>query len=108
MPHEMLYEHQRNYFNYYNDNSFHGGGPSLNVTSVRWQSGHGGFRPLGLSNGFVAKAQYEIAKHRYCLGGDCDLGGKIGEKLGGIGAGGGIRGNVGGRLRGRCATGLCN
>ena len=69
MPHEMMYEHQRNYYNYYNDNSFYGGGPSLNVTSVRWQNGHGGYRPLPFSNHYLSKLQYGLAKRAYGLGG---------------------------------------
>lgn len=92
MPHEMMYEHQRNYFNYYNDGSFKGGGPSLNVTSVRWQNGHGSYRPLPLSNYYLSKLQYGIASRAYCLGGDC-----------GLGAGGGVKG----RLKSRCASGHC-
>ena len=98
MPHEMLYEHQRNYFNYYNDGSFRGGGPSLNVTSVRWQNGHSSFGPLPLSNYYLSKLQYGIASRAYGLGGG-----------GGIGAGGGLgNGGLKGRLKSRCASGRCN
>ena len=46
MPHEMMYVHSRNYYNYYNDSSFYGGGGSLNKTSVRWQNGASGVAPL--------------------------------------------------------------
>ena len=100
MPHEMTYEHERNYYNYYNDNSFKGGGPSLNVTSVRWQNGHGSYRPLPFSNYYLSKLQYGVAQHAYGLGGG-----------GGLGLGGGL--NLGGgglrsRLKGRCASGNCN
>ncbi len=101
MPHEMMYEHQRSYYNYYNDNSFKGGGPSLNVTSVRWQNGHGGYRPLPLSNYYLSKLQYGLASRAYCMGGDCGLG------LGGSGLGAG-GGGLKGRLKGRCASGHCN
>jgi hypothetical protein len=93
MPHEMLYEHQRNYYNYYNDNSFYGGGGSLNVTSVRWQNGSGGFRPLPLSNKYFSRLHYGVAKRAYCIGGD-----------GGSGGGGGILSG----LKSRCASGNCN
>ena len=110
MPHEMMYEHQRNYYNYYNDGSFKGGGPSLNVTSVRWQNGStGGYRPLPLSNYYLSKLQYGLASRAYCLGGDCGLGIGGGGGLG-IGGGGGFGGGGGlkGRLKGRCASGHCN
>jgi len=90
MPHEMMYEHQRNYYNYYNDNSYYGGGPSLNVTSVRWQNGHGGYRPLPFSNNYLSKLYYGVAKRAYCMGGDC-------------GGGGVISG-----LKARCANGQCD
>lgn len=75
MPHEMMYEHQRNYYNYYNDNSYYGGGPSLNVTSVRWQNGSYGYRPLPMSNKYLSKLHYGLSKRAYCMGGDCGGGG---------------------------------
>lgn len=100
MPHEMMYEHQRSYYNYYNDGSFKGGGPSLNVTSVRWQNGHGDYRPLPLSNYYLSKLQYGLANRAYCMGGDCGLGGGGG----GLNLGGGLAG----RLKGRCASGHCH
>ena len=75
MPHEMLYEHERNYFNYYNDNSFKGGGPSLNVTSVRWQNGDQGYRPALLTNNYIAKLHYGLAKKAYGIGGGGRCGG---------------------------------
>lgn len=106
MPHEMMYEHQRSYYNYYNDGSFKGGGPSLNVTSVRWQNGHGGYRPLPMSNYYLSKLQYGLAKRAYCLGGDCGISGGLGA--GGLGAGGLGGGGLGSRLKGRCASGNCN
>lgn len=56
MPHEMMYTHSRNYYNYYaSPASFysdmcggHGRGPGygLNKTSVRWQSGTNSIAPL--------------------------------------------------------------
>ena len=39
MPHEMMYQHSRNYYNYYNTGGYFGGNNALNKTSVRWQSG---------------------------------------------------------------------
>ena len=90
MPHEMLYTHERNYYNYYNDNSFAGGGGSLNVTSVRWQNGSSGFRPLPFSNLHLSKLQYGLAKKAYCIDGGCQQPGLLSK------------------LRGRCASGNCD
>ena len=105
MPHEMMYEHQRNYFNYYNDNSFRGGGPSLNITSVRWQNGSQGVRPLALSNNYIAKLQYGLAKRAYGLGDD---GGGIGSGLGGCLDGSCLGGGqLRGKLKSKCAGGRC-
>lgn len=92
MPHEMMYTHQRNYYNYYNDNSFYGGGPSLNVTSVRWQNGCSGFRPMPFSNHYLSKLQYGLSKRAYCMDGDC----------------GGSGGGVLGRIKEKCANGDCD
>ena len=83
MPHEMMYQHERNYYNYYNDNSYYGGGKSLNVTSVRWQSGHGGYRPLPGANHWLSKLQYGVASRAYCLGGGCDVLGKLKSRCAG-------------------------
>lgn len=91
MPHEMMYEHQRNYYNYYNDNSYYGGGGSLNVTSVRWQNGSSGVRPLPFSNHYLSRLYYGVAKRAYCI----DGGGQ---------SGGGILGG----LKARCAGGKCD
>jgi len=91
MPHEMLYEHQRNYYNYYNDNSFYGGGRSLNITSVRWQNNHQGFRPLPSANRYLSKLQYSLASRAYCLGGDCNIGG----------------GQLRDKVKSKCAGGAC-
>lgn len=102
MPHEMMYTHNRNYFNYYNDGAYYGGGGSLNKTSVRWQNGCAGIAPLPLSGQFAQKLQYGIAKRAYCIGGNCG-GGGIG---GGLGGGIGSRG-FGDRIRSHCAGGNC-
>ena len=96
MPHEMLYTHERNYYNYYNDNSYYGGDGSLNVTSVRWQSGGNSFRPMPFSNTHFAKLQYELSKRAYGIGG------------GGSGLGGGCNSpGLLSKLKGRCASGNC-
>ena len=60
-----------------------GGGASLNVTSVRWQSGHGGVRPLPGANHFLSKLQYGLASRAYCLGGHCDIRGKLKSRCAG-------------------------
>ncbi|MEM6692173.1 MAG: hypothetical protein AAF664_22280 [Planctomycetota bacterium] len=72
MPHEMMYPHSRNYFNYYNDSSYYGGCGSLNITSVRWQNSCSGLAPLPFSNQRLQKLKYNLAKRAYCIGGDCD------------------------------------
>lgn len=92
MPHEMMYTHSRNYFNYYNDSSYYGGGGSLNITSVRWQNGSSGVGPLPFSNQRLASMKYKLAKRAYGI----DGGGGGGISLGG----GGLRG----RLGGGCST----
>lgn len=102
MPHEMLYEHSRNYYNYYNDNSFQGGGGALNITSVRWQNGHSSFRPLPLSGSYLSNLQYKAAKRVYCIDGDCESGTAVGGKRRGK-----LRSKqVGGRFRARAAGGV--
>lgn len=84
MPHEMMYTHSRNYFNYYNDSSFYGGGGSLNITSVRWQNGSSGVGPLPFSNQRLASLKYKFAKRAYGIDG----------------GGGGLRGQFGGGCHG--------
>ncbi|MFK7766850.1 MAG: hypothetical protein AB8B55_06480 [Mariniblastus sp.] len=100
MPHEMMYQHQRNYFNYYNSSGFMGSNDSLNKTKVRWQSGvnHMGNLPLASPLGNL---NYRIHKRIYCIDGNC--------------GGGGGRVNSGGRVRGRlhggglgCSSGNCD
>ena len=111
MPHEMMYTHSRNYFNYHNDSSYYGGGGSLNITSVRWQNGSSGVGPFPGSNQRLAGLQYKLAKKAYCIGGGCDGGGGglslggggLGLGGGGLSLGGGLRGRIGG-LVGGCAT----
>ena len=69
MPHEMLYTHSRNYFNYYNDSSFYGGGGSLNRTTVRWQNGAAGVSALPLSNFRLQSIRYRLAKRAFSIEG---------------------------------------
>lgn len=74
MPHEMMYQHQRNYYNYSYDNAYYGGGASLNKTSVVWQAGANHYAPLPFTRPNVAKLHYRLANRKYCLGADYGLG----------------------------------
>lgn len=103
MPHEMMYTHSRNYYNYYNDSAFYGGGGSLNKTTVRWQNGSAGVAPLPLSNYRLQQARYALAAKRYCIDGNCG-GGSYG---GGFGGHGGLRSHLGGRRASRVASSGC-
>jgi hypothetical protein len=89
MPHEFMYQHSRNYYNFYGSNSeFYqhpctgkGGGSGLTKTTVRWQSGCNFMAPLGGLASPFAGLSAKLAKHRYskplsgcgCDGG-CDTG----------------------------------
>jgi hypothetical protein len=100
-PHEMMYQHSRNYYNfqngpYYQDDCRNGGGcgpGSINVTKVRWQSGVNHMGPLPFTTHPFAKLHYAFASNYYCAGGNC----------------GGIGGLIGGRAHGGgpCQTGDC-
>lgn len=70
MPHEMLYTHSRNYFNYYGGSNACGsdGGGSLNITSVRWQNGCAGQASLPLTGHRLQGLQYRLAKRAYGIG----------------------------------------
>lgn len=71
MPHEMMYQHSRNYYNYYNNNgNYYGQGNALTKTSVRWQAGCNHMGPLPFRGGMSGLC-YRLASHRYCLGGNC-------------------------------------
>lgn len=100
MPHEMMYTHSRNYFNYYNDSSYYGGDGSLNITSVRWQNGNAGVAPLPFSSQRMQGIKYKLAQKAYCIDGN---GGGIGSGLG-IGNGMPLGGKLRGRVLGGCAT----
>ncbi|MEL7497802.1 MAG: hypothetical protein AAFN77_09345 [Planctomycetota bacterium] len=82
MPHEMMYQHSRNYYNYYNT-GYYGGG-ALNKTSVRWQAGNNHMGPLPFSTG-LSGLSYRFGSRRYCIGGDC---GNSGGRVRRIGNGG--------------------
>lgn len=104
MPHEMMYQHSRNYFNYYNAGGCSGGANALNKTTVRWQSGNNHIGPLPFSTG-LSGLSWAINKRLYCID-------ENGNPCGSNGIGGGIRGHFQGkgqRLRGGfgCANGQC-
>jgi hypothetical protein len=93
MPHEMMYQHSRNYYNYYNSGGYYGGNDSLNKTSVRWQSGSNHMGPLPCMHG-LGGLGYKIHKRKYCLDGECEGKSHCGRIRG-------IRGGVG------CSDGGC-
>ena len=98
MPHEMMYQHQRNYYNYYNTGGYMGGGcDSLNKTTVKWQSGTNHMGPFPFSTK-IDSLNYRMNKKKYCLDGNC----------GGSGRGGRLRGHFhGASIQGGCASGNC-
>lgn len=110
LPHEMMWQHSRNYYNYYgNPGSFYGdpcqgggcgnvGGGALNKTTVVWQSGCNHMGPLPFSMQPFARAHYNLASRYYCLDGNC----------GGAAVGGRLQGHFGHRhVIGDCANGNC-
>ena len=74
MPHEMMYQHSRNYFNYYSSNNC-GATDSVNKTSVRWMSGANHIGQLKRTHG-ISDFGYRIHSRKYglsgCEGGDCE------------------------------------
>ncbi len=94
MPHEMMYQHSRNYYNYYNTGGYRGGNDSLNKTSVRWQSGVNHMANLPFSNP-LGGLSYKFNKRIYSLDSTGGGGGRIGHH------GGGRLHHGGGRVRGR-------
>jgi hypothetical protein len=71
MPHEMMYAHQRNYYNYDYSTAYYGGGASLNKTSVVWQSGANHYAPLPFTKFGLSKLAYKVKASKYCLDGKC-------------------------------------
>jgi hypothetical protein len=73
MPHEMMYQHQRNYFNYYSTNGSSGAPDAVTKTSVRWFSGVNHIGSLKHS-GRLSDLGYRIHARKYGLGsaGSCD------------------------------------
>ncbi len=98
-PHELMYQHRRNYYNYYaGPETFYRdmcagcntGGGGLNKTTVVWQSGANHMGNLPGSMAPFARFHNAYSQHRYCVGGNC---------------GGGVL-NHGHRAAG-CQTGTC-
>ncbi len=108
MPHEMMYAHQRNYYNYYGAPNYYGsrygwnnGGGGLTKTTVVWQNGCNHMGPLP-GNGHLATWQYAWQQYLYCIqngGGNCN------QYLGGSRSGR-LRGHFG--QSGGCAGGECD
>ena len=94
-PHEQLYQHSKNYYNYYgsadqfySDNLRHGrGGDALNKTSVIYKSTGYHFGNFPFSSVCAQRLGYGIAAHKYglrgsnhglmgrgCRGGNCQQG----------------------------------
>jgi hypothetical protein len=107
MPHEHMYEHTRNYYQYYgspsgfySDNCGHAypGGYGLNKTSVVWQNGASHVGPSPFSWTRLHRLCYAAASAHYCLGSGAGCG------YGGLGAHGfSLHGHHGGA----CASGDC-
>ena len=102
MPHEMMWQHKRNYYNYYagadafyrDPCNYQSGGGALNKTTVVWQSGSNHMGPLPASIVPLAKLQYRLASRSYGLNGYS-------------GAGRGCNSCGAGGQSGACATGQC-
>ena len=78
MPHEMMYAHQRNYYNYYGNGSYYNncygcgnGGGGLTKTTVVWQNGCNHLGPLPGSWGRAADWHYKWQQRRYCIESGC-------------------------------------
>ena len=67
MPHEMMYQHSRNYFSYSGADAC-GFPDSVNKTSVRWFSGTNHIGQLKLTHG-LSDHGYRARSRRYGLGG---------------------------------------
>ena len=111
MPHEMMYTHSRNYYNYYaSPSSFYcdmcGGhhnrpGYGFNKTTVRWQSGRNSVAPLPGTLFPFTKLQYLWNRHHHAgpQPGNC-----LHQRIKGYLASGGCLGHG---CKGGCAGGDC-
>lgn len=83
MPHEMMYQHSRNYYNYSSSTGY-GAPDSVTKTSVRWFSGTNHIGQLKIG-GCLSGLCYRMQSHRYGLGGcegdDCGGGAGCGHRL---------------------------
>ena len=104
MPHEMLYTHSRNYYNFHSgpgDFYCHGcngdgGGSGYNKTTVKWQNGNQHIGPLPFSRVPLQQLYYNWNKFRLNAGSGASIGGAgIGGGLGGGCLGGGCLGRFG-------------
>ncbi len=77
MPHEHMYEHRRNYYQYYESpdafyrddcGKAYPGGYGLNKTSVVWQNGASHVGPSPFSWTRINQLHYSAASRHYCLG----------------------------------------
>ena len=75
MPHEMMYQHSRNYYNYY-DGGYKGGGQGLVKTSVRWQAGNQHYGPLPFSTG-LSGIKYKLNARKYNIPGGAGAVGRV-------------------------------
>lgn len=114
MPHEMMYQHSRNYYNYYNTGGYYSGGcdyDSLNKTQVRWQAGANHMGHLPLSRPFATGLHWKMQQKKYGLNGSGGGGhGRGGRLRGGLGCAGGDCGascGSGEACGGGCAGGEC-
>jgi hypothetical protein len=109
MPHEMMHQHTRNYYNYYNTGGYYGGYNALNKTQVRWQSGSNHMGPMPFSGGITSGLKWRYNKRKYCLDGDCSSTRSFGGFGGGCASGNCGGGEVyGGEVySGGCASGSC-
>jgi hypothetical protein len=105
MPHEMLYQHSRNYYNYYNTGGYYGSPDALNKTTVRWQSGSNHMGPLPFTGNFLQMAKWRYHSHRYCLDGNC--GGQSGCPTGNCGGASGVYSAAQGQSNPGCQGGGC-
>jgi hypothetical protein len=79
MPHEMMYTHSRNYYNYYAGPEVfyrdmcggrrYPGGSGLTKTTVKWQNGCMHMGPLPGNIIPVQRLQDALYRHRYCVPG---------------------------------------
>ncbi len=77
MPHEMMYVHSRNYYNFYaGPESFYcdgckgsGGGSAVNKTTVRWQNTNSYIGRLPFSSVPLQKLHYHIASKHFFVDG---------------------------------------